>query len=49
MQLTAEQQADIASARAEVAETRRVTVPELEEILLQPIPVLDHGDRKSVV
>ena len=43
MQLTAEQQADIASARAEVAETRRVTVPALEEILLQPLPVLDHG------
>jgi thymidylate synthase, flavin-dependent len=43
MELTTEQQAEIAEARAETMATRRATVPALEEILLQPIPVLDHG------
>lgn len=43
MTITAEQQAEIAEARAQAAMTRRATVPELESILLQPLPVLDHG------
>src|SRR4051794_25973261 len=43
MRLSAEQEAEIAQARAERQETRRVTVPALEELLFQPIPVLDHG------
>lgn len=34
---------EIAQLRAQRAETRRVTVPALEEILYEPIPVLDHG------
>ena len=43
MPLTPEQEAEIARQRAEAASTRRATVPALEEILYQPIPVLDHG------
>ncbi len=41
--LAPEQQAEIAAQRAETAPTRRVTVAALEEILYQPLPVLDHG------
>src|SRR4249919_4228989 len=43
MELTREQEAEIDAERASRAETRRATVPALEEILFQPIPVLDHG------
>ena len=43
MELTPEQQAEIDDARAARAETRRVTVPDLEELLYTPVPVLDHG------
>ncbi len=43
MELTPEQQAEIDDARAARAETRRVTVPELEALLYTPVPVLDHG------
>ncbi len=43
MPLTPEQEAEIARQRAEATSTRRATVPALEEILYQPIPVLDHG------
>jgi thymidylate synthase (FAD) len=43
MDLTAEQQAEIDAARADVQPTRRPTVPALEQILFQPLPVLDHG------
>jgi thymidylate synthase (FAD) len=43
MGLSAEQEAEIEAARAERQETRRVTVPALEELLFRPIPVLDHG------
>ncbi len=43
MGLTPEQQAEIEALRQSHAETRRPTVPALEEILFQPIPVLDHG------
>ncbi|HUZ63126.1 MAG TPA: FAD-dependent thymidylate synthase, partial [Acetobacteraceae bacterium] len=43
MHLTAEQDADIAAARAARAETRRPTVAALEELLFTPLPVLDHG------
>jgi thymidylate synthase (FAD) len=41
--LTPEQRAEIEALRAEVHETRRATVPPLEEILYEPLPVLDHG------
>lgn len=43
MPLTPEQKAEIERLRAETAPTRRATVPALEEILYQAIPVLDHG------
>src|SRR5205085_559325 len=43
MPLTPEQQQEVAAARAETRPTRRATVPALEEILYEAIPVLDHG------
>jgi len=43
MELTPSQQAEIAEARAARAETRRPTVPALEAMLGEPLPVLDHG------
>jgi len=43
MPLTKDQQAEIDSARDQKHETRRVTVPGLEQILYQALPVLDHG------
>ncbi|MBM4437012.1 MAG: FAD-dependent thymidylate synthase [Actinobacteria bacterium] len=41
--LRAEQQAEIDALRTQAAPTRRATVSALEEILYQPLPVLDHG------
>jgi thymidylate synthase (FAD) len=43
MPLTSEQKAEIERLRAETAPTRRATVPALEEILYEAIPILDHG------
>ncbi|MCH7543788.1 MAG: FAD-dependent thymidylate synthase [Proteobacteria bacterium] len=43
MPLTPEQLEEIEAQRAASAETRRPTVPELEEILYRPLTVLDHG------
>ncbi|HYB08777.1 MAG TPA: FAD-dependent thymidylate synthase [Alphaproteobacteria bacterium] len=43
MGLSREQQAEIEASRENQATTRRATVPALEEILYQAIPVLDHG------
>ncbi|MDA0240264.1 MAG: FAD-dependent thymidylate synthase [Proteobacteria bacterium] len=43
MELTPEQQAEIKALRAGQATTRRVTVEALEELLYEPVPVLDHG------
>lgn len=43
MPLTESQQAEIEAQQAARAETRRPTVPALEDILFRPIPVLDHG------
>jgi len=43
MPLTPEQQDEIAAQRADSRPTRRATVPALEEILFEPLPVLDHG------
>jgi len=43
MPLTPEQQAEIEQHRAASSHTRRASVPALEEILYEPIPVLDHG------
>ncbi|RLT37250.1 MAG: FAD-dependent thymidylate synthase [Chloroflexi bacterium] len=41
--LTPEQRAEIDALRAECAPTRRATVAAIEEILYEPLPVLDHG------
>ncbi len=41
--LTQSQAAEVEEQRAQSAQTRRATVPALEEILYQPLPVLDHG------
>jgi thymidylate synthase (FAD) len=43
MTLTPEQQAEVDALRGETHQTRRATVPALEEILYDAIPVLDHG------
>ncbi len=43
MPLTPDQQAELAEARTAAAETRRATVPALEAILFEAVPVLDHG------
>jgi len=43
MPLSQEQQGEIAAEREASRPTRRATVPALEEILYQPLPVLDHG------
>ena len=43
MSLTSEQLAEIDAQRAQRAETRRATVPALEDLLFTAVPVLDHG------
>jgi len=43
MRLTPEQEAEIAAQRAASQSTLRAQAPELEEILYQPLGVLDHG------
>lgn len=43
MKLAPEKQAEIDAARGQSAATRRATVEALEEMLYQPLPVLDHG------
>ncbi|MDB5376262.1 MAG: thymidylate synthase [Rubritepida sp.] len=43
MALTGAQQSEIAEAQNTRAETRRATVPALEAMLFQALPVLDHG------
>ncbi len=41
--LTEAQEAEVREQRQTQQETRRVTAPGLEEILYEPLPVLDHG------
>jgi thymidylate synthase (FAD) len=43
MALTPEQQAEVNALRGETFQTHRTTVPALEEVLYQALPVLDHG------
>src|SRR6266700_3569743 len=43
MRLTEQQAAEIDAARTQRSQTSRPTVPALEALLYQPIPVLDHG------
>ena len=43
MKLTKEQLAEINNQQSQNNSTKRVTVPDLEEILYEAIPALDHG------
>ena len=43
MKLTPEQKREIADQQSQKNETKRVTSPELEKILYEALPVLDHG------
>ena len=43
MKLTNEQKQEIADQQAQKNQTKRVTSPELEKILYEALPVLDHG------
>ena len=48
MTLTQDQQAEIAALRAQSAATARPTVPALEVMLYQAVPVLDHGFVRAI-
>jgi thymidylate synthase (FAD) len=48
MALTHEQNAEIAAQRAQAASTARATVPALEALLFDPVPVLDHGFVRAI-
>src|ERR1043166_8822647 len=43
MPVSAQQRQEIDQQKAETQPTRRATVPALEEILYEPLPLLDHG------
>lgn len=43
MALTEEQKRELSEQKSEKFTTKRIIAPELEEILYEPIPVLDHG------
>ena len=43
MKLTEDQIKEIKDQQSQKNETKRVTVPELEKILYEAIPALDHG------
>ena len=43
MELTKQQKQEIADQQSQNSQTKRVTSPELEKILYQAIPILDHG------
>ena len=48
MSLSESQRAAIAQARTASNQTRRPTVPALEEVLFEPLPVLDHGFVRAI-
>jgi len=48
MPLTEDQRAEIEAQRTQRAETRRATVPALEEMLFTAVPVLDHGFVRAI-
>ena len=48
MKLTKEQKREIADQQAQKNTTKRVTSPELEKILYEAMPVLDHGFVRAV-
>ena len=43
MELTSEQKKEIQEQQSQSNSTKRVTSPELEKVLYEAIPVLDHG------
>ena len=43
MELTSEQKKEIQEQQLQNYSTKRVTSPELEKVLYEAIPVLDHG------
>ena len=43
MELTSEQKKEIQEQQSHSNTTKRVTSPELEKVLYEAIPVLDHG------
>ena len=43
MKLTKDQQQEIKDQQSQKNDTKRVTAPELEKILYEAIPALDHG------
>ena len=43
MKLTKEQEQEIKEQQSQETNTKRVTAPELEKILYEAIPILDHG------
>ena len=43
MKLTIEQKKEISDQQSQKNQTKRVTSPELEKILYEALPVLDHG------
>ena len=43
MKLTKEQSQEIKDQQSQENKTKRVTAPELEKILFEALPVLDHG------
>jgi thymidylate synthase (FAD) len=43
MPITADQKKELDSVKSLSYQTKRATVPELEEVLFEPIPILDHG------
>ena len=43
MKLTKEQEKEIKDQQSQSNNTKRVTSPELEKILYEAIPILDHG------
>lgn len=48
MDLTPQQKQEIEESRATKSETRRATVPALEEVLYEPMPILDHGFVRAI-
>ena len=43
MKLTKEQLLEIKNQQLQINQTKRVTAPELEKILYEAVPALDHG------
>ena len=43
MKLTSEQAQEIKDQQSQEYKTKRVTAPELEKILYEALPILDHG------